>query len=44
MKFYKYHGAGNDFLLADNRDGKIRLSADRSAMSATVISVSVRTG
>lgn len=29
MKFYKYHGAGNDFLLADNRDGKIRLSADQ---------------
>lgn len=27
MKFYKYHGAGNDFLLADNRDGSIQLDA-----------------
>lgn len=25
-KFYKYHGAGNDFLLADNRDGHLSLS------------------
>ena len=24
MKFYKYQGAGNDFLIADNRDGRIR--------------------
>lgn len=23
MKFYKYQGAGNDFLIADNRDGRI---------------------
>lgn len=26
MIFYKYQGAGNDFLLADNRDGQISLS------------------
>ncbi len=28
MKLDKYHGAGNDFLIADNRDGSVRLSAD----------------
>ena len=28
MTFYKYNGAGNDFLIADNRDGEIRLSAE----------------
>ena len=27
MKFYKYHGAGNDFLLADNREGAFSLDA-----------------
>lgn len=27
QKFYKYHGAGNDFLLADNRDGHLSLSS-----------------
>ncbi len=26
MAFYKYNGAGNDFLVADNRDGSIRLT------------------
>ena len=29
MKFYKYHGAGNDFLIADNRNGKISLTAKK---------------
>ena len=29
QKFYKYHGAGNDFLLADNRDGLLFLTHDR---------------
>ena len=28
-KFYKYHGAGNDFLLADNRSGDLSLSPDQ---------------
>ena len=31
MKFYKYQGAGNDFLIADNRDGSIGLSAAQIA-------------
>lgn len=31
MKFYKYQGAGNDFLIADNRDGSIKLTADQVA-------------
>ncbi len=26
QKFFKYHGAGNDFLLIDNRDGRLSLS------------------
>lgn len=29
MKLFKYHGAGNDFLLADNRAGNIRLDSDQ---------------
>ena len=33
MKLYKYHGAGNDFLIADNREGCISLSeADVAAL------------
>lgn len=31
MKFYKYQGAGNDFLIADNRDGSIALTAEQIA-------------
>lgn len=31
MKFYKYQGAGNDFLIADNRDGSIELTAGQIA-------------
>lgn len=29
--FYKYQGAGNDFLIADNRDGSLKLSAEQIA-------------
>ncbi len=28
-KFYKYHGAGNDFMLINNLDGRIRLSKEQ---------------
>jgi len=28
MKFVKMHGTGNDFVMVDNLDGKIKLSAD----------------
>lgn len=31
MKLYKYQGAGNDFLIADNRDGAIALTAQQVA-------------
>ena len=31
LKFYKYQGAGNDFLIADNRDASIELSAGQIA-------------
>ena len=31
MKFYKYQGAGNDFLIADNRDGSVRLTTAQIA-------------
>lgn len=30
-RFYKYQGAGNDFLIADNRDGNISLTAEQIA-------------
>ena len=29
VKFYKYQGAGNDFLIADNRDGSVNLSKEQ---------------
>ena len=29
QKFYQYHGAGNDFLLADNRDGILSLTSEQ---------------
>ena len=31
MIFYKYQGAGNDFLIADNRDGAISLTSEQVA-------------
>lgn len=31
MKLYKYQGAGNDFLIADNRDGSISLTQEQIA-------------
>ena len=31
MKLYKYQGAGNDFLIADNRDGSVQLTTAQIA-------------
>jgi diaminopimelate epimerase len=31
MKLYKYQGAGNDFLIVDNRDGRLQLSQEQVA-------------
>lgn len=31
IKFYKYQGAGNDFLIADNRDGSFTLTTEQIA-------------
>lgn len=31
LTFYKYHGTGNDFILFDNRDGKISFSTEQIA-------------
>lgn len=31
IQFYKYQGTGNDFIIADNRDGKIKLSQQQVA-------------
>ncbi len=34
MRFYKYHGAGNDFLIADNRDGHL---TEKNGVLTTVL-------
>ena len=31
MRFYKYHGLGNDFILTDDRDGAVEVTAERAA-------------
>ena len=31
MTFYKYQGAGNDFLIADNRSGELHISTEQIA-------------
>lgn len=31
MTFYKYHGTGNDFILFDNRDGKLSFTTEQVA-------------
>ena len=41
LKFYKYQGAGNDFLIADNRDGTIALTPQQIAALCTVVMASV---
>lgn len=31
VEFYKYHGAGNDFILIDNRSGSLTLTTETIA-------------
>ncbi len=31
IKFYKYHGTGNDFIIIDNRDGKLSFNKEQIA-------------
>ena len=40
LHVYKYQGAGNDFVILDNRRGDIVLSPARSTGSATAASAS----
>ena len=41
ITFYKYHGAGNDFLIADNRDGRLSLRLSDAAESDGNLSLEV---
>ena len=34
-RFYKYQGAGNDFLIADNRDGSIDLDRKSTRLNSS---------